>query len=154
MKELIEKLKDKNYVRAFGMMTPEDQECFRKVGKKNCSVFGAYAKWLEAREGECFKNTSTYAIKSNYKPEPEFVDLEIKNINNALLVVPTVEAYSFLSGPTRIHKLPSLPNFEGFYGEDELVKGGGVFTFAENIARQISEGKKVFARFRTNGGGH
>jgi len=33
MSELINKLKDKKYVRAFGLMAPEEQECYRKVGK-------------------------------------------------------------------------------------------------------------------------
>ena len=28
MNKLIEKLKDKNYVRAFGLMTQEEQDCF------------------------------------------------------------------------------------------------------------------------------
>ena len=39
MNEMIKKLKDENDVRAFGRMTPEEQECFRKVGKKNCLCF-------------------------------------------------------------------------------------------------------------------
>ena len=84
---------------------------------------------------------------------PEFVDLEIiefeQDSGKWLGVLmggnEIILPYQF----THLHCLPSLPNFEGFYGEDDLVKGGSVFVFAENIARQISEGKKVFARFRS-----
>ena len=75
MNEMIEKLKDKNYVRAFGLMTPEEQECFRKVGKKNCLCFHG-AQWGEGmgdlyNGNDCFNYRFTYAIKPDYQFEPE-----------------------------------------------------------------------------------
>jgi len=147
-KELIEQLKDKNYVRAFGLMTPEEQECFRKVGKKNCRWFTG-ANWVECADPFTWGRVATYAIKPDYQPEPEFVDLEIvslacSDIGKQGIQLLGVLSVSFLPYHfTHLHCLPNLPNFEGF--KEEHVEG----TLAiERIARYIHEGKKVFARFR------
>jgi len=71
MNKLIEKLKDKTYVQAFELMTPEEQECFRKVGKKNCVASGqSWARPIV--DGSDFYPKGTYAIKPNYQPEPEY----------------------------------------------------------------------------------
>ena len=74
--ELIKRLKDKNYVRAFGLMTPEEQECFRKIGKENCYIYTSEGTWACPYQSPGFANKWTYAIKPDYQPEPEFVDLE------------------------------------------------------------------------------
>ena len=144
MNELIEKLKDKNYVRAFGLMTPEEQECYKKAGKKNCVAYGINL-WGNTNECKYFDNYLTYAIKPDYQPEEEFVDYEIEMCEGGFLgvhkkfddnrVLPHEQTYLFC--------LPSLPNFEGFI--EKSVDG----TLAiENVARYIDEGKKVYARFR------
>ena len=151
MNELIEKLKDKNYVRVFGLMTPEEQECFMKVGKKNC-LFYSLGGW-NIGDNEFFVDITTYAIKPDYQSEPEFVDLEIIKYSQGTVEqswwlgvwkYSDLEEHKFLPHLfTHLHILPSLPNFEGF--KEEHVEG----TLAiERIARYIHEGKKVFARFR------
>ena len=71
-KEIIKRLKDKKFVRAFGLMEetlPGSQECFREVGKKNC-LFYSLRGWGIA-DNEYFVNITTYAIRPNYQPEPD-----------------------------------------------------------------------------------
>jgi len=72
MNDLIEKLKDKDYVRAFGLMKPEEQEVLESVGWQNRLVY-ILNKWrtdsgkIKGNEREDL----TYAIKPDYQPEPE-----------------------------------------------------------------------------------
>ena len=75
MNNLIEKLKDKTYVRAFGLMTPLERECLEKVGKRNCYEFTSH-RWI-VPTGDSFFGWLTYAIKPDYQPESEYVDYEI-----------------------------------------------------------------------------
>ena len=156
MNELIEKLKDKKFVRAFGLMEeilPGSQECFKKVGKKNCIGYLAEG-WIDAApyQYKRFSQGTTYAIKLDYKPEPEYeyVDVEIVEFeqhSGKWLGVPSeFLPYQF----THLHCLPSLPNFVGFWCNPDRNIPYLPFVL---IAKKVSEGKKVFARFRT-GGGH
>ena len=64
-KELIEKLKIKYYVRAFGLMLPEEQECFREVGERNCLFYTNLYQWSGQDHG--FANSVTYVIRINYE---------------------------------------------------------------------------------------
>ena len=135
MNELIEKLK-KNKV-AFVLLSPEEQECLKKVGKENCLVYCLSNIWQQSNYG--FNNTATYVIKPDYQPNkvpPEFVDLEITLVANLL---GTYDKGIFCP----LYKLPSLPNFEGF-----IEKGVGGTLAIEKIARYIDQGKQVYARFR------
>ena len=151
MDEMIEKLKKNK--KAFGLLEPEEQECFKNVRKINClwyhgsgvndwgSDSGAFSK---------FDNQTTYAIKPDYKPEPEYVDLEIVENGNWLGIVLTdtnkvpltIVPYVF----TKLYELPSLPNFEQFY---QSFGGKPCYVSTNYVAKFISEGKKVFARFRS-----
>ena len=73
MDELIEKLKDKNYVRAFGLLSLEEQECLRKVNKKKAVImFNVWHENTRWETGRWNFNSShlTYAIKPDYPPEP------------------------------------------------------------------------------------
>ena len=152
-KELIEKLKIKYYVRAFGLMLPEEQECFKKVGIKNCIIYGGMC----GKQGAEWRDTTaelqgdfTYAIKPDYQPEPEFQDVEIIQQGNWLGITrPWAEDYSrFPSDFNNLHCLPSLPNFEGFYMPDPVAKDGHEYLFIGTVARNIAKGKTVYARFR------
>ena len=153
MDELIEKLKDKNYVRAFGLMSKEEQECLEKAGKSNCFVFDGRSWFsMDYYSDKRFHTGCTYAIKPDYKPEPEFVDLEIDEdieISTGIrwLGVHKDEKSSFLPYLfTHLHCLPSLPNFERFHENDDDEDD---FLSIEWIATNIDEGKKVVARFRS-----
>jgi len=148
MKTIILNLQDKNYVRAFGLMTPEEQECYKKVGRSNCDCI-VNGKWdTRTGSGNEFDPDYTYAIKPDYKPEPEFVDLEVKENDGWLGCEKTKDMpiYYVEADFIHLHCLPSLPNFEGF-----LIKQEGMENekwFLQGIAKQMSEGKKVYARFK------
>ena len=141
MKELIEKLKDKNYVRALGLMTLEEQECFTKVGKENCLFYGDNT-WMSTSGDKFLFSGTTYVIKPDYQPEPEYVDFEIEK-RSIWLGIETGSNPLFPYVFMHLHCLPSLSNFEGFHIKDEEN-----FINIVGVARTISEGKKVYARFK------
>jgi len=150
MNELIEKLKDKNYVRAFGLMEetlPGSRECFKKVGKKNCLCFHGGLWGGPNNSNDCFNYQFTYAINPDYKPEPEFVDLEItESAINYLLGVERTDISEFLPyNFNHLHLLPSLPNFELFWYKDTNT----IRINFDEVAHRRHEGKTVFARFRS-----
>ena len=145
MNALIEKLQDKTYVRAFGLMSAEEQECFRKAEIKNCTIYGGTcglsgAVWRKSASS-LFQDDYTYAI-NDYQPGPEFVDLEIVKLGcnclgvNSSDIVP--ESFRLL------YCLPSLPNFELFWYKDTNT----IRIDFDVVAKRIIEGKKVYARFR------
>jgi hypothetical protein len=156
MNELIEKLKDKNYVRAFGLMKPEEQECFRKVGPDNCDIYCTSSKWEDASGGGDFCIIWTYTIKPEYQPKPEYVDCEI--VKHAQGDIEQTwwlgvwkssrgKIYKFLPYEfTHLHCLPSLPNFEGFHSKENQISEFHLSITA--VSRIVDEGKKVYARFR------
>lgn len=145
MKNLIEKLK-KNKT-AFGLMSPEEQEFIRRIGMVNCEVY--YRDGWKQAVGDAFirpDKERIYAIKPDYQPEPEHVDLEIKRLGNWLGVY-----YHDLSGRwnivlphpfTHLHCLLSLPNFDQFRA-DNCPRIG-----IQLVATLISEGRTVYARLR------
>ena len=78
MNDLIEKLKDKKYVRAFGLMTPKEREYLREVGKENLLVLyglpheNGSVYWKENEHNPDNYPALTYAINPDYQPEPEY----------------------------------------------------------------------------------
>jgi len=152
MNELIEKLKDKKKIQAFGLLSKEEQECLKKAGKNNCLVYTIQGDWKKGTA--YFVNVSTYAIKPDYKPEPKFVDLEIYEYKDSFdkkwLGVNRDSNCDFLPyNPTTLHCLPSLPNFEGFWYESDDTTPPNIYVVIGYVAKTISSGKKVYARFRT-----
>jgi len=150
--KLIEKLKDKTYVRAFGLMEellPGSQECFEKVGEKNCLRYKGRDEsqlWVQAY---LFGKTDTYAIKPDYQPPEEFVDLEIVE-HEHFLGVSQSEKTAGLFMPhnfTRLHCLPSLPNFVEFWTSSGDPIRMRRIAIIDAVAKLIREGKKVYARF-------
>ena len=146
-KELIEKLKIKYYVRAFGLMLPEEQECFKEVGERNCLFYTNLNQWSGQEHG--FANSVTYAIKPDYQPEPEFQDVEITRQGNWLGITrPWAEDYPhFPFDFTHLHCLPSLPKFKDFWYVTEQGNNW-YFTNDGQVATYIDEGKTVYVRFR------
>jgi len=141
-KFMIEILQDKNYVRAFGLMKPEERICLEKAGKLNCLRYSDIngESWRTPSPGP-FTLIDTYAIKPDYKPEPEFVDLEIVAQIGFLGVVQTDKSklpYTF----THLNCLPSLPGFCRFKTADCPQ------TAYEEVAGLIANGKTVHAVFR------
>ena len=143
MNDLIEKLKDKNYVRAFGLLDPEERKCMEKVKKAHCLCFHGGQWGGPNNSNDCFNYQYTYAIKPDYQPEPEFVDLKIKIINNGRnLGISTQDKLNINYGVVYLYEVPSLPNFVAF--RLESVPNIRI----SRVASAISEGKTVFARFR------
>jgi len=156
MNDMIEKLKDKDYVRAFGLMSPEERECLKKVGKENCLCFHG-GQWGDPyRSNACFNYQFTYAIKPDYQSAPEFVDLEIEihmqQDHTSWLGVHMTEQSEFLPHPfTHLHCLSSLPEFRCFWEENEDNSGyilNKAFWMAGLVSIKRDEGHKVFARFQ------
>ncbi len=134
---LIEKLKDINYVRAYGLMKPEEQEFYNKVGVSNCLTYMG-GEWMSAFS---IKHDYTYCIKPSYNPEPEYIDYEIKLIffvgkNQNLLGI------EINHNKWPLYKIPSMPNFEGFIREMSVPLG------VEQVSKAIREEHKVYARIR------
>ena len=123
MNELIEQLKDKTYVRAFGLMTPIEQDVYKKVGKENCVYFLGDKGCWDWREtsGDKFSSQIEYAIKPNYKPEPEYVDLEIVQEGYFLGIRQKKGMYPAMPFDfTHLHCLLGMPKFWGFYLADNV----------------------------------
>jgi len=144
MNELINKLKDKDYVRAFGLMLPEERKCFNEVGRNNCVVYCEYDIWSGTKCGG-FEHSSTYAINSDYQPETR--DIPITQQKGWL----GVDFWSYPEIPStcgfcHLHCIPSLPNFDGF----ECVNNHGevIAIKIDDVSRRMSKSQKVIARFR------
>ena len=142
MNELIEKLKKNE--KPFGLLTLEEQECLRKIGIKNCLYYSSGIPNWQIPAG--FANGQTYRIKPDYKPEPEYVDLEII-LHNAPVyhqarVVKMLCVRIDENTMYQLHELPSLPGFRGFWFGAEWVS-------YDRVAIKRDEGKTVYARFRT-----
>ena len=148
--ELIKRLKDKNYVRAFGLMSPEEQACFREVGEDSCLYYSSGIPDWQIPAG--FANGTTYAIKPDYQPEPEFVDLEIEVQPSNIGKYVYDRLGCTLYPETRddfvtIDCLPSLPNFKEFWYYREF--GHRVdFCCYGKVAPLRDRGETVFARLR------
>jgi len=139
MKELIEKLKDKTYVRAFGLMTPEEREAIRNLGAGKCLCFTGLG-WKQAFGNGTneFGSGNTYAINPDYQPPEEFVDVEICIGKTDMLGAwDSAKKKEWLP----IHCLPSLQNFVKFVTESEQV------ILTEHVAVRVRDNEKVYARF-------
>ena len=92
-----------------------------------------------------FARDRTYAIKPDYKPEPEVIDVPIVKNGNWLGCWQDDVRIYLPHGFTHLHCLPSLDGFRGFHEnddeEDDCIS-------LEWIAIHIDEGKNVIARFR------
>ena len=146
MNDMIEKLKDKDYVRAFGLMSPEERECLKKVGKENCLCFHG-GQWGDPyRSNACFNYQFTYAIKPDYKPEPEVIDVPIVKNGNWLGCWQDDVRIYLPHGFTHLHCLPSLPGFHCFWFKEGNYEQNINFS---SVSRKAEEGETVYAKFRS-----
>ena len=160
--EIIEKLKDKTYVRAFGLMEPEEQDCLKKAGKENCRIYSCDGVWILTQVTGDWNRSYTYAIKPDYQPDPEFVDYLIEvcdgedgdesDLKSFLGVKHKLDNNPILPREhTYLYALPSLPNFECFW-YDDIDRGRELPVAYQDVANRIDKKDTVFARFRTGGG--
>ena len=73
---IIEHLKDKSTAQPFGLRTPEEQEIFRKAGKPNVLYYCVDGTW-EILTNPDWCCDSTYILRPDYQPEPEYIDIEL-----------------------------------------------------------------------------
>ena len=142
MKELIEKLKDKNYVRAFGLMKPEEQKCLKEANGKNGVIVLLNSGWEPGNMAFDCPNL-TYCIKPDYKPEPEFVDLEIHETEDSRYAELRSLQADYKGYSLDIADLVSLPDFVGFHYDEETAVG------LEDVANLMDKKDTVYARFRS-----
>jgi len=101
-------------------MSEDEQEVYRKVHRENCLIYEPKGEWSKTHitsfHSNYFDNSSTYAIKPDYQPEPEYMDLEIELKGGHLGCWITQTEWQ------PIHTFVSLSNFEGFYlrGSDNV----------------------------------
>jgi len=133
---IIERLKDKDYVRAFGLMSEEEQQTYYQAKTENCLRFSGSVtgKWVQA---SIFCIESTFAIKPDYQPQPEYVDLEIKEYEDALGVWEDEEGMTTF---TYLQGLPALQSFGGFWDEN------GKEVDYECISRRFRNGQRTIAK--------
>lgn len=143
---LIEQLK-KDDVPALCFLSSEAREFLFKERKRGnvltlCAC-GCEAQWVRADEE--LSAHKVYRLKPDYKPEPEYVDLEIGfeggfcGFYGACSDKGILLPFAF----THLHCLPSLPGFVGFFYDDLN------FTARfEEVATKKRDGKNVIARFR------
>ncbi len=150
MQEIITKLKDKTKVKAFGLMEPEEREVYEKVGKKNCLYYGGtITEWIEVAVGyESFSSKDTYAIKPDYQPESEFVDLEIRQAKDFLGIEAGRSLGVLINGDfTRLGYLVDDPKFNGFCSGVSYIMREA-FWIVGTVASIKENGKKVWVRIR------
>ena len=163
MNAMIEKLKDTNYVRAFGLMKPEEQDVLESVGWMNRLVY-IPKKWYPDGDKIKYRERThlTFCIKPGYQPEPEFVDYLIEvcdgedgdesDLKSFLGVKHKLDNNPILPREhTYLYALPSLPNFECFW-YDDIDRGRELPVAYQDVANRIDKKDTVFARFRTGGG--
>lgn len=71
---LIEQLKHNKT--AYGLLEPEERECFEKVKKENTIYYMYDDSWKQSR-GNSFCRADTYRIKPDYQPEPQTERCEV-----------------------------------------------------------------------------
>lgn len=138
--ELIEKLKDKNYVREFGRMSKEEQECYEQVGRNNCHVYLEDGWNVEQRESwklHGFSKDYSYAINPNYQPEPEYKDYnKVIKKNNIVKIKDFGYSYTIENG--------KLTTTNGIYHTNarslfKVIQIGCVITVEENSNRTVTD---------------
>ena len=142
---IIEKLKDPAQAQPFGLRSPEEQKVLRKADTQNHLYFDTHGRWLECPNTNYWPDR-TFILKPDYEPKPEYVD-------NVVAMLPTTNKSNRLQvcvpgfGNCTINVAPSFPNFVKFWLESDNFKVGRSI---EVIACCVHDGKKVYARFRTD----
>ena len=142
--KMIEQLKHNKA--CFGELSTEEQEVFKKVGSENCLVRHQII-WRALPSDAKFYHNFTYRIRSDYQPEPEYIDLEVIE-NFGWLGVESAELPEPSCQFTHIQRLPSLPGFVCFWWEDE--KERRETRIIGEVANQRRHEKKVYARIEKN----
>jgi hypothetical protein len=137
-KEIIEKLKKPTLAQPFGLLPESQQDILGTAGKANCLYYRG--SWEQPVRGR-FADDTTYILKPDYQPEPEYEDINIVGYGLYL------GAYGGLGSIlphhfNHLHILTALPSFVGFFRLDNRNR-----VRPDCVATKIREGHKVVARF-------
>jgi len=103
--DLIEKLKHNKT--AFGLLEPEERECFEEVGIKNCVCLAKHSWWGSYTSVAQFNPRFIYRIKPDYQPE-----LEKCEVNPETLTYERVGCHR-----KKLYEAFSDPDFSDFLDE-------------------------------------
>ena len=136
MDELIEQLK-KNTVQ-WGLLSPEEQECFRKVGKENCRFYDFWSHtYKPAMPHEIWGREIIYQIDSDYQlepPEPKYYSCPVYSEHGRLYI-------QWQGQKLSLHKVLSLADFHGFWGDSQVPYG------IDEIGDALRSNQKPVAKF-------
>jgi len=135
---MIDKLK--NNLAKLYCLTIEEQRYMKSLGVENCEVLDSDGKWKKPLDNPKAWYSYRYRIKANFQPEPEYIDLEVKELDGGWLGV-NGNKVNFPYKEMHLHTLMSRKNFKYFSNDI------GVEIPIENIGKSIDLGIKVIARF-------
>lgn len=87
--ERIEKLQDRNRAQPFWLRNKEEQAVLVTAGPKNCLCLSHDdPQGFQARTGPTVTSyTERYILKPDYKPEPEYIEIEIEIDSEGMCVL-------------------------------------------------------------------
>jgi len=139
--EIITKLKDKKTVRAFGLCSKEEQTVYKEADKKNCLCVSDVGTWvLPVKQG--FDKRITYAINDDWEPEPEYDKRPVLISDSGMcrIEIPhTNDTYNVMVAA-------GDKDFDMYFFEN--LHGNQVYVAPHDVATAISDGQKVFGKFR------
>ena len=141
-KELIDKLKDPKQAQPFGLRSKAEQELLTKAGRPNCRWYDEDGWNVQKCDSYC--KETTYILKPDYEPEPEYEDIEIEG---SLWLMVKSDPYN-----TTLRTMVDLTghrNFVKFYAD--ICKRISLEDVAGAYRTAQERGHKVYARFVNEG---
>jgi len=140
-KEIIQKLKDKKTVRAFGLCSKEEQTVYKEADKKNCLCVSDVGTWvLPVKQG--FDKRITYAINEDWEPEPEYDYRPVLISDSGMcgIEIPhTNDTYNVMVAA-------GDKDFNVYFYDQPNDRRA--YVSPDCVANAMADGKTVFGRFR------
>ena len=139
-KEIIQKLKDKKTVRAFGLCSKEEQTVYKEADKKNCLCVSDVGTWvLPVKQG--FDKRITYAINEDWEPESEYNDSPVSTSKDGFCRIQIPR-----TGDTwNVMVAASDKDFKEY---SYFCKGQHYVIPPEKVSTWMADGKEIFGKFR------
>ncbi len=137
--EMIEMLKDKSKARPLGLLSKEEQGILTEAGRYNCLYYDWRNTWIEWHENTLYSN-NTYILKPDYRPEPEYVEIEVVVVGNGVLMLKRP------SPNARYQEISNIVGDKDFH-EFKDNKTGVCTKNPGSVPAWKREGHKVYARF-------
>ena len=133
-KKTIQALKENK--EAFGLMSEEMQEAAREIGREDFLAYCDMASFesVKVAPEDHFDMSTTYRLRPDYEPEPEYEKYEITLIENELCWETSVNSFPIDIAP----RYPDFSHFENDIGNPVKFEG---------VAFNIRQGHKCYAVF-------